>query len=155
MMNMPGIRHGEICGRIAILMGEFLKGRDLGRVITNDSGVITERDPDTVRGADVAYYSFSRLPRGVGPRGYHASAPDVVFEVRSPSDAWSELIVKTGEYLKAGVLAVALFEPDDWSIHVYRPNSPPISLTGDDALALPEIHDEFQIAAARFFEPPS
>ncbi|HVX62571.1 MAG TPA: Uma2 family endonuclease, partial [Pirellulales bacterium] len=123
MMNMPGIRHGEICGRIAILMGEFLKGRDLGRVITNDSGVITERDPDTVRGADVAYYSFSRLPRGVGPRGYHASAPDVVFEVRSPSDAWSELIVKTGEYLKAGVLAVALFEPDDWSIHVYRPNS--------------------------------
>jgi Uma2 family endonuclease len=154
MMNMPGARHGQVCGRIAYLLADFLEGRNFGQAFTNDSGIITEREPDTVRGADVAYYSFARLPRGVAPRGYPASAPDVVFEVRSPSDAWSELIAKTGEYLKTGVLAVALFEPDDWTIHVYRPNSPPIALTADDALVLPEIHDEFRIVAASFFKPP-
>ena len=136
------------------MLADFLEGRNLGQTFTNDSGVITEREPDTVRGADVAYYSFARLPRGVAPRGYPASAPDVVFEVRSPSDSWPELLAKAAENLKAGVLAVALFEPDDWTIHVYRPNSPPIALTADDALALPEIHGEIQNVAARFFEPP-
>ncbi|HVW38470.1 MAG TPA: Uma2 family endonuclease, partial [Pirellulales bacterium] len=153
MMNMPGGRHGQVCWRIAAVLDRFLEGRDLGQAFTNDTGVITERGPDTVRGADLSYYSFSRLPFGPAPRGYPPNPPEVVFEVRSPTDAWSELIVKTGEYLKAGVLAVALFEPDDWKIHVYRPNSPPIVLTADDTLELPEIHEDFRVAAARFFEP--
>ena len=44
------------------------KRADLGRVVTNDSGIVTQRDPDTVRGADVAYYSYARLPKGGSTR---------------------------------------------------------------------------------------
>ena len=151
-MNMPGARHGQVCGQIAYLLKDFLKGRDLGHAITNDAGIVTRRNPDTVRGADVAYYSFARLPRGVAPRGYASLAPEVVFEVLSPSDSWSEILTKAGEYLKAGVLAVAVFEPEEESVRVYRPKAPPVSLTADGILALPEIHDEFRILAASFFE---
>ncbi len=62
-MNMPFPRHGRICMRIAFLVESFLVDHPLGQTVTNDSGVLTERNPDTVRGADVAYYSFKRLPK--------------------------------------------------------------------------------------------
>ena len=36
---------------------------DLGHVLSNDSAIITERRPDTVRSADVAFDSDAKLPR--------------------------------------------------------------------------------------------
>src|SRR5690242_13958204 len=63
-MPMPDRRHGYVCGNAYYHFREFVVGQDLGRVMTNDSGVLTERGPDTVRGADVCYYSYARLPRG-------------------------------------------------------------------------------------------
>lgn len=152
MMNVPGGRHGEVCLQVGHLLKVFLKGRNLGRGFSNDAGVVTERNPDSVRGADVSYYSLSRIPRGPAPPGYPSNAPEVVFEVLSPSDSWSESLAKTAEYLKAGVLAVVLCDPGDETLHVCRPNSPPTALSDSDVLALPEIHEEFQIPASRFFD---
>jgi Putative restriction endonuclease len=63
-MPPPDRKHGLVCGQAYYIVRLFVDERDLGRVMSNDSGVITERDPDTVRGADVAYYSYARLPRG-------------------------------------------------------------------------------------------
>ena len=72
-MNMPGFEHGEICVTVASILRAFVSERGLGRVVGNDSGILTERDPDTVRGADVSYYSYARVPRGRRPKGYPAS----------------------------------------------------------------------------------
>ena len=49
------------------ILGNHVYDNDLGRVLSNDSGVITERGPDTVRGADVCFYSFVRVPKGPLP----------------------------------------------------------------------------------------
>ena len=76
MMNMPGFRHGLICSSIARSLGNFVSDRELGRIISNDAGVVTERDPDSVRGADVAFYSFSRLLKEIVPEGYPTVAPN-------------------------------------------------------------------------------
>src|SRR5207249_472230 len=84
-VNVPTPRHGQICGQVAYLLRRFLEDHDVGHVVCNDSGVLTERDPDTLRGADVAYYSYQRVPRGPLPAGYLPVAPEVVFEVRSPT----------------------------------------------------------------------
>src|SRR4051794_7792791 len=77
-MNLPTPRHGEICFRTGYLLQRSLDDNPLGRVLTNDSAVVTERGPDTVRGADVAYYSYQRVARGPLPRGYLAVPPDLV-----------------------------------------------------------------------------
>src|SRR2546425_123401 len=69
-MNPPKPWHGYVCTRISRFVDGFADGHDLGRVMINDSGVITERGPDTVRGADVCFYSYQRLPKGPMPRGY-------------------------------------------------------------------------------------
>ena len=55
---------GYICGRVNKYLERFVEAEKLGRVMTNDSGVLTKRDADTLRGADVCYYSFKRLPPG-------------------------------------------------------------------------------------------
>src|SRR6266404_3475734 len=55
VMNLPGFRHGEVCGNVYYWVSSFVRQHRLGRVLSNDSGLITERDPDTVRGADVSY----------------------------------------------------------------------------------------------------
>ena len=56
-MNMPYPRHGQICCKIGRIVGNFVDENDFGHFVTNDSGIVTERNPDTVRGADAAYYS--------------------------------------------------------------------------------------------------
>ena len=67
-MPPPDRRHGFVCLKAGRILGNFVDEHDLGRVMSNDSGVITERGPDTVRGADVCYYSYARLPKGPLPR---------------------------------------------------------------------------------------
>jgi Uma2 family endonuclease len=52
---VPDRGHGYVCGRADRNFGNFVDERGLGRVMCNDSGVITERAPDSVRGAAVAY----------------------------------------------------------------------------------------------------
>lgn len=83
----PRPRHGQIGARVAYLLQRYLEAHNFGQVLTNDSGVVTERDPDTVRGADIAYYSFERVPKGPLPSGLLDVAPNVVSEVLSPTAA--------------------------------------------------------------------
>src|SRR5262249_46297956 len=89
-MNLPTPRHGEICVQTSYLLRRYLEDYPVGRVVSNDSAVVTEHDPDTVRGADVAFYSYQKIPPGPLPQGYLKVVPELVFEVRSPTDRWAE-----------------------------------------------------------------
>jgi len=148
----PGAEHSYVCVETAHHLRQFVREHDLGRVLGNDGGVITQRDPDTVRGADVAYYSYGRLPRGPLPAGYPAQAPEIVFEVLSPSDRWPKVLEKVLEYLNAGVLAVALIDPESLKVHVYRNETSPVVLGADDTLTFPDILPGFQVVVGQLFE---
>ena len=76
-LPQPNRRHGQICSRTDRIIGNFVDEHDLGHVLCNDAGVITQRDPDTVRGADVAYYSYQRLPKGALPASYGPEVPEL------------------------------------------------------------------------------
>src|SRR5262245_32328204 len=101
-LPMPFPKHGKICGIIAYHLTDFALKDDCAHVMTNDSFVKTRTNPDTVRGADVCYYRYERLLKGQVPEGLLPVVPDLVVEVRSPSDTWSEIFTKVGEYLAAG-----------------------------------------------------
>lgn len=151
MMNMPGARHGWICSNIAGILRDFVKPHDLGYVLTNDSGVITERNPDSVRGADVAYYSYGRIPKGQLPAGYPKVAPELVFEVRSPDDRWKNILTKVAEYLQAGVLTVCVVDPEDEIVIVYHPDRPEERLDIEKTLNFPEILPGFAVQVRELF----
>ena len=148
----PGVRHGLICGSFARLLGNFVADHDLGHVLSNGSGVITERQPDTVRGADVSYYSYDRLPRGEVPVGYGIKPPELVCEVLSPSDRWGDVLQKVGEYLNAGVTVVVVLDPAEKTARVFEADRPPSTSGRDDVLRFERLLPGFEVAVARLFE---
>jgi Uma2 family endonuclease len=150
-MNVPNTLHGWICAKIARIVGNFVEETDQGRVTSNDSGVVTERNPDTVRGADVAFYSYTRLPKESSLEGYSSVAPDVVFEVKSPSDRWKAIVTKLAEYLNAGVQAVCVADPEHRTEILYRPDEPVVILRNDDELTFPSLLPGFVVKINRFF----
>jgi Uma2 family endonuclease len=151
-MPPPDRRHGYVCGQAYYLIRQFVEGHDLGRVLSNDSGVITERNPDTVRGADVAYYSYTRLPRGPLPTGYGPEVPELVVEVCSLSDRWVDINEKVTEYLRAGVLAVVVLDPKPQTAHVFSGEDAPILLRSEDELVLPGILEGLRVRVGQFFD---
>ena len=152
VMNLPFLRHGRICSNVVRILGGFVEQRQIGITASNDTGIITQRDPDTVRGADVAFYSFERLPKDADPEGYAGVAPEVVVEVLSPNDRWPEITAKVGEYLAVGVLAVCVLDPQSRTATVHYADRPPDKLTRSDELQLPEILPGFAVNVSRLFE---
>lgn len=58
---------------------------------------------DTARGADVCFLSYARLPADQRlPAGGLEIAPELVIEVRSPSDLWTDALGKMLDYIRAG-----------------------------------------------------
>jgi Uma2 family endonuclease len=152
LMNLPAPRHGQICGQVYYLMRRYLDDHPSGHLVSNDSGIITEHDPDTVRGADVAFYSYNRVPAGPLPQGYLPVAPELVFEIRSPTDRWGAILTKVGEYLQAGVAVVCVLDQTTERCHVYRNEEEIQEFLPDQDLTLPDVLPEFRVAVRRFFE---
>ncbi len=153
-MTPPRPYHGYVCLNLGSLLREHVKTHDLGYVMTNDSGVITQRGPDTVRGADVAFYSYAKVPKGTLPRDrYLDVAPDLVAEVLSPEDRWSQVLMKVAEYLGAGVGVVLVLDPARKTVHLYEGNEPVRILTEAEELVLAGVLGEgFRVSVDRLFE---
>jgi Uma2 family endonuclease len=152
VMNLPTPRHGRRCFRVARLFSDHAESNKLGRIFTNDSGILTEQDPDTVRGADVAYYSFERLPQGTIPEGYLDVKPELVIEVRSQSDRMNKLLAKVAEYLAAGVSVVIIVDFARRTINVFTGDEAMQTLNESDVLEVPTIFPGWRLPVSKFFE---
>lgn len=137
-MPPPGGLHGVSCSKADRRIGNFVETHDLGVVTANDTGFITTRDPDSVRGPDVAYWSKERLPEV--PVGYIEVPPDLVVEVLSPSNTTKQIRAKLQEYFARGVRMAWVIAPEDRTLTVYRtPDEGRLlhetaTVTGDDVL---------------------
>ena len=135
----PGVRHGKIAIRLGGKMDAHV-GRDgLGHVFGSDTGVLLERNPDTVREPDLAYVSAERLPPDADIDGYCPVAPDLVVEIKSPSDSEREVDDKATMWLSHGVRMALVINPETGTIRVRQPNLPAIMLAMDDTLDVGEV----------------
>lgn len=150
-MTIPGGRHGETCFVTAAKLAMWILGGAAFRVTTNDAGVVTHRNPDSVRGPDLSVTRRDRLPGGKMPIGPLAIPPDLVIEIRSPSDRWPDVIEKVSQFLHAGVLEVWVIDPEIGHVHVFRANDEPTILNRDDILQSPELPG-FHCRVAELFE---
>ncbi len=149
-MPTPMPRHGQICSRCDRLIGNYADAHDLGHVLSNDSTIVTERNPDTVRGADVCFYGFAKVRKGPLPAGYLPVPPDLVIEVRSPDDRWRDIHKKVAEYLYAGVPTVCVLDATTESAHLYFGDRDDVKLRGDEPLTF-EALPGFSVPVSRFF----
>ena len=151
--TMPtGHEHGTIAANLTILVGTFVKPRKLGRLTASDSGVWLERDPDTVREPDVAYFSAEKMPPGVRVTGYAEVVPELVVEVVSPNDTFAEVNDKALMWLSYGVSLVWVVHPDTRTVDVYQSGRAVTTLREEDTLDGLEALPGFTCAVSDIFE---
>jgi Uma2 family endonuclease len=145
----PGAPHGLCCSKIDRRLGAFVEAHQLGLVFSNDTGFVIEHDPDTVRGADVAFWSRERLPEL--PKGYIGVPPDLAVEVISPEDHFSRFNRKVAQYLAHGVRELWVVDPEDRSVTVYRPDKLLRIFGNSDTLSCEDILPGFSCRVADLF----
>ncbi|WP_437202725.1 Uma2 family endonuclease [Planctomicrobium sp. SH664] len=133
-MTNPGGWHGAVCLNIAGVLFRWISQGAEYRAASNDPGVLTERDPDTVRGPDLLVIQRARLIDGRMPRKYFTVPPDVAIEVKSPNDRWPEILEKVSQFLRAGVSEVWVVDPDHTRVHAYRIDDEPTVFSRGDRL---------------------
>ena len=149
---MPGARHGQVCFRFSTKLGIYLEKHDLGHVFTHDTFVLTELTPDSYRGPDFQFIRYEKLPKGAVPVGIPDVQPDLVVEVRSPSDSWKSMTGKAVEYLNAEVRVVVLIDPADQTATIFRADAKPETVQADGSLSIPDLLPGFSLPLASLFE---
>ncbi|NEP83785.1 MAG: Uma2 family endonuclease [Okeania sp. SIO3B3] len=132
-MSPTGHSHGYIEFNLARIVGNFVFNKQLGRLMGGEVGIYTQRQPDTVRAADALFISNARMAK-VQSESYLDVAPELVVEIMSPDDHWSELITKLDEYFVIGVELAWVVEPRHKRVHVYRSLADVETLTKTDTL---------------------
>ncbi len=151
-MSPGGIRHSKITGRAFLLLATHAAGRRLGHVLTGEAGVIVARRPDTVRGADVAFISYERLPKSAAEDGFLRQPPELVIEVFSKDTSWEKMEEKIAEYHGFGVNLVWVLDPQTLTLRAYpRGGAPTMLRDTDQASADPHVHG-FTVRVSQFFE---
>lgn len=151
-MSQPRHIHGRTQIRIGHRLESFLEPNPIGHA-TSGSGILTESDPDTVRGPDLAYWSIERMPLDADPELYTSIAPDLAIEILSPSNTPRLMVIKLKEYFAHGVRMVWVVDPDFRTVTVYRKPGKGTTLWEDDTVAGEDVLPGFSCRVRDFFPP--
>jgi len=154
IVDMPSPRtpHGQVIFNLAFLLKSYLKQHDVGRAWGAESRLVTAREPDSVRGMDAAFCSYSRWSKETRQQGYAEIAPELVFEVISPDDRWPRVLKKVTEYFDAGVVVVCTVDPELKTVQLHTDGSSAQMLRSEDTFELPAILPGFSCKVMEFFE---
>ena len=129
-----GVTHGKIVINLGSELRYFVKPRRLGSLMASDTGIILERNPDTVREPDIAFISAAKMPLGIDVPGYSEAVPDLVVEIASPNDSRREVDDKVQMWLSYGVRLVWAIYPTTRTVESHPRRGAPTLLTAVDTL---------------------
>jgi len=148
---MPGgAEHSVVCGTVTVILGSYVKKHRLGRILGNDPGFILHRNPDTLRGPDVAFIPTMKL-EGL-PKGFIPGSPDLAVEVVGPDGSMTEALHKTAQYLEKGTRLVWIVDCKRRRVVVYREGGDIQTLGEAEALSGEDVVPGFTCQVADLFE---
>jgi Uma2 family endonuclease len=119
-MVPSGNQHGRIAVNCTVPLFQYVRAHKLGAVYAAETGFKLAADPDLVRAPDVAFVRQERLDEVGEVEGYWPGAPDLVVEVVSPGDGYTEVEEKVFDWLEAGAGMVVVVNPRTRALTVYR-----------------------------------
>lgn len=129
-VKMAGAKHGEICARLTVELGIYLKQNQIGQLY---NGNTTFQVGANERMPDVSFVSTARIPENGSPSGKWDIPPDLAIEVISPNDVWEKVNRKVREYFAAGTQQVWLVSQDAEEVMIYdSPTQIKVVTTGED-----------------------
>jgi Uma2 family endonuclease len=132
IMSPSGDFSEAVAFELALRLGEWVRPRRLGFILTSSAGF---RLPNgDVVAPDVSFVAKERMR--IPPRHYADVVPNLVVEVKSPSDRVSELEEKLSLLRSYGAQAALLIDPDEHTVKVDADDQPCRTLTDADTLDL-------------------
>ena len=128
----PGFQHGDVVVTLAAIMKEYVRARNLGRVLA-ETGFVLATNPDTVRGPDISFVRRERVPDPI-PRGFARFSPDLAIEVWSPDDRPGKVLEKVADYLSAGTQLIWVIDPDRRQARVYRADGTMVTVNENEPM---------------------
>lgn len=148
----PTARHGIVHAELASRIAEHVEDRRLGWAVIR-SGVILERNPDTVRGPDVSFFRIERQP--TLPDDYFEIPPDLAVEVLDVDDRRRTVREKIREYITAGTRLAWLVDPEVRTVTVYAGSPRGAEYDESDTLDGGDVLPGFTCRVADLFPPPA
>lgn len=152
-MPSPGETHGMLCGWIVDLLWTYVVRRGVGGVTSNDTGLLVEQAPDTVRGPDIMLFGESR-PLEQLNRKFSTRIPQLVVEVVSPHDKLNQINRRLSQYLRRGVSLVWLVDPETRTVAAYRPGQIHQVFDETEELTGEDILPDLRVRVAELFALP-
>jgi Uma2 family endonuclease len=132
--SLPGERQGFVCLNVGAILRNYAYQRRKGYACSNDTGLILERKPDTVRGPDVVFYDEVRRYDDLNVK-YGDRPPTLAVEVLSPNDQWGKVMRRVTLFLGRGFAVIWLVDPEGRSVTVFRLGQLPQVFEGEDELS--------------------
>lgn len=151
-MSPGGLRHSKVTGRAYFLLEAHNRQYRLGSVLTGEAGILVARHPDTVRGADVAFISYGRLPAHAEDEGFLQQPPELVVEVLGRDASWQAMDAKVAEYHVFGVDLVWVLDPQTRSLRVYPRGGTSTLLRDSETVSGDRYMPGLSIEVRQFFE---
>jgi Uma2 family endonuclease len=142
-------------GRLHYLLTAFCDANRLGLVAPADASYqCFPNSPNKVRKPDASFIRRERVPPKEEREGHCRIAPDLVAEVVSPKDTYSEVEEKVAEYLSAGVRIVWVIDPPTRTVRVHRANGTVTDLREADELDGEDVIPGFRCRVGELFLEP-
>jgi Uma2 family endonuclease len=152
-MPPPSEMHGILCGWIAHLLWRYVLQRGKGAVSSNDTGLLVESGPDTVRGPDLMLFDETRPLESLS-RKFSERLPRLVVEVLSPSDKKGKVDQRISQYLRRGVPLIWVVDPEVRTVTVLRPGKDLYVRDDTEEVTGEDVLPDCRYRVAEFFTLP-
>lgn len=149
VMSPSGYESDEVAAEFTAVLRNWVRPRKLGRVTGSSAGF--DLPNAEVRAPDVSFVLASRLRRS--PRSFAELAPDLMVEVKSPTDTLKSLRTKIHAFLSQGTKVGILINPEKHTVEIYRPNQDVVILGDRDLLTVPDLLPGFEVAVVDLWSP--
>lgn len=152
----------QIAGRLFRLLADYVEANKLGEAYMEGPFTLKPADdPTWVKGSrvpDVMFVKADRLKALAEAdqkwrKGPLPLAPDLVVEIVSPTDSFTDVMRKIDGYLRDGVKLAWVIDPEQKVVTIHVPDSNQITrLSEEDVLSGGEVVAGFEIPIKRLFE---
>jgi Uma2 family endonuclease len=161
--RLPTItRHNDTIDKLTTALKLVAEVTGLGIVRAEATFILPDHfDTSWVTGSrtpDILYITAERLEayKLANPEWQdtpYIIVPDLVVEVISPNDKFTEVIEKVNAYLVDGVRLIVVLDPKLHQALIYTPDAEhPLNISGDAILDLSDVIAGFQIPLSKLFE---
>jgi Uma2 family endonuclease len=150
VMSLSDFYSGGVVVELAVRLQRWAEPRKLGFVLTSGAGY---RLPNgDIVAPDVSFVAKERMR--IPPPDFADVVPNLVVEVKSPSERIAELEEKLSLLRSLGAQAALLIDPDERTVKVDADGQPSCTLTDADTLDLPALLPGWSMRVSELWPEP-